>query len=346
MKRALVLGGGGARGAFQVGMLRSLVIDQGLDFQVIRGISVGALNASFLAQAETDGDSLLAMGNRVTALENLWRHEIRGDDSVYEHRPGGLIGLAAGGDSMYSLEPLKRLLKRHLSLDQLRKSGRDFKVGTVSLVHGTYAEWGPEDPQFVEKVLASASIPVVFPFVRNASLKEVLVDGGVRNITPLASAFDADPDEIYVLLTSRLVRNGPKLPDSGVQEQTYEEWVDNWLGSRVGGFDVLKRTVEILTDEIYLDDLRGALSWNGVLKSIPDVLKTANELGQLPAELTRALENLRRSTRKIAAPIYVLAPQQWHGPGNSATDFSPALIDAGIEHGRQIGADKSKWLWP
>ena len=346
MKRALVLGGGGARGSYQVGMLRSLVIDQKLDFQIIRGISVGALNASFLAQAPAQGNSLAELQKKVVELETLWLKEIQGNHSVYGERPGGLLGLAAGADSLYSLEPLKRLLQKHLSLTALRKSGRDFKVGTVSLVRGVYEEWEPTHTKFLEKVLASASIPVVFPFVRSSAPKDVLVDGGVRNITPLSSAFAAQADEVYVLLTSRLIRTGDGLPDSGVQEQAYKQWDDNWLGTKVSGFDVLKRTVDILSDEVYLDDIRGALDWNAVLEAIDDVRKALAASGQPNPQLTRAVDNLRKSTAKRPVPVHVLAPQEWYGQNNSATEFSPALIAAALQHGQQIGADRTKWLVP
>ncbi len=345
MKRALVLGGGGARGSYQVGMLHSLVIDQGLDFQIIRGISVGALNASFLAQAPTQQKSLKSLQDRVLDLERLWLDEIKGNHSVYGERAGGVLGLAAGADSLYSLDPLDRLLNKHLSLPALRKSGRDFKVGTVSLVRGVYEEWGPKNAKFIEKVLASASIPVVFPFVRNSTAKDVLVDGGVRNITPLSSAFEAEPEEIYVLLTSRLVRNGDDLPVSGVQEQSYQQWDDSWLGTKVSGLDVLKRTVEILTDEVYLDDIRGALAWNEVLKGIGDVVRAAAG-GSLSASLAEAIERLETATKKRQVPIHVLAPQEWYGLDNSSTEFSPVLIRAAIEHGKQIGADPGRWLLP
>ncbi len=327
-------------------MLRSLVIDRKLDFQIIRGISVGALNASFLAQAPTQGDSLAELQKKVVELETLWLKEIQGNHSVYGVRPGGLVGLAAGADSLYSLDPLKRLLEKHLSLAALRGSGRDFKVGTVSLVRGLYEEWGPTDTKFLEKVLASASIPVVFPFVRSSSPKDVLVDGGVRNITPLSSAFAAQADEVYVLLTSRLIRTGDALPDSGVQEQTYQQWDDNWLGTKVSGFDVLKRTVDILSDEVYLDDIRGAVDWNNVLQAIEGVLNTAGAARRLPKALVRAVDALRTSTGKRLVPVHVLAPQDWYGQDNSATEFAPALIAAAVQHGQQIGADPARWLLP
>ena len=72
MRRALVLAGGGARGAFQVGMLEELVINQEIDFDIIRGVSVGALNAAFLAQASTQGNSLQNLKDAVGKLRELW----------------------------------------------------------------------------------------------------------------------------------------------------------------------------------------------------------------------------------------------------------------------------------
>ena len=347
MKRALVLAGGGARGAYQVGMLQELVNNQGLDFQIIRGVSVGALNASFLSQAPVLGNSLSELKKKVDELSSLWRDSIKGNYSVYAERVG-FIGLAAGADSLYSLEPLRTLINSLIDFEAIRNSGRDFKVGTVSLVSGQYSDWGPTDEHFVEKVVASASIPVVFPYVDLKDKREVLVDGGVRNISPLSSAFEAGPDEIYVLLTSRLVREGREFPDSGVQAHDYDQWDDNWVGTKVSGLDVLKRTIEILTDEIYLDDIRGALHWNEVAKSI-EALTQSSRLQPLPEGTKRAIESVEQSLKDVKkrhVPLYVIAPQQWYGDENTSTEFSPRLIVQAIEHGRMIAADPRKWVWP
>ena len=50
-KRAVVLGGGGAKGAYQIGVWQALR-ELGLDFQVVTGTSVGALNGALMAQGE------------------------------------------------------------------------------------------------------------------------------------------------------------------------------------------------------------------------------------------------------------------------------------------------------
>lgn len=100
MKRALVLDGGGARGSFQVGMLKNLVLDRGLDFHIIRDINVGVLNAAWLAQAPIQGDSLGALRTKVLELERIWRNDITGNRSVYIRRQGGVFALAAGANSL------------------------------------------------------------------------------------------------------------------------------------------------------------------------------------------------------------------------------------------------------
>jgi NTE family protein len=343
MAQALVLGGGGARGAFQVGMLLELVGTKGLDFTILRGVSVGALNAAFLAQAPVGSNPQESIANlrvQVGKLHDLWTREIKGNHSVYAERPGGFAGLVAGADSLFSVKPLRALIKKHLSLEALRASGRDFAVGTVSLVSGTYEEWTPADDDFVEKVVASTAIPVVFPLVRIR--KDVLVDGGVRNITPLSSAFKAKPDELYVLLTSRVIRepNGD-FPDSAVQPHDPKRWDENWLGTAVSGLDVLKRTLDILTDEIYLDDIRGALDWNRVAAAVDDLIAATSAAG-VPAPVRATATRLRNALKEVNkrhVPIHVLAPTIWFGADNSSTEFDPERIKVAVEHGKHIARE-------
>jgi NTE family protein len=348
MKRALVLAGGGSRGAFQVGMLRELVANQGIDFDVIRGVSVGALNAAFLAQASTAGNSLANLQEKADELHKVWTKEIRGNHSVYKEK-GGFAGLAAGANSIYSLEPLRKLLKKHLSVEALRVSGRDFAVGAVSLVSGSYKEWAPDDAFFIERIMASASIPVIFPYVDFPQERDVFVDGGVRNITPLSSVFRTKPDEVFVLLTSRLIIHDDIFPESSAKEETYQQWSDNKLGTRVSGFDVLKRTIVLLTDEIYLDDLRGALRWNSVAQGVQELRMLAATPGILSS---RAAEVVNRLTRRLAnankhpISIFVLAPRIWFDAENASTEFSPKLIKEAIAHGEEIAKNRALWAWP
>ncbi len=345
--KALVLAGGGAKGAFQVGMLQGLVDVLGHDFHVIRGVSVGALNAAFLAGAPASGNSHAALAQRVDDLETLWRHEIKGNHSVYAER-SGFVGMAAGADSLYSIEPLRRLIERHIKIDELRHSGRDFSVGVVSLVTGLYSDIAPGDPRFMDKLIASASIPVVFPFVDVEAEKDALVDGGARNITPLSSAFKARPEEIYVLLTSKVVLKDGEWPESAVIEHDYAQWDDNWLGTAVNGLDVLKRTLDILTDEIYLDDIRNAIKWNQILYAAEAMVQATASGSNLAPPSVNALDYFEQTLATLnrrAVPIHVLAPQMLYGTDNSAIDFDPAHIAEAIDHGRTIGSDPAEWVF-
>ena len=59
MKRALVLAGGGSKGAYEVGFVKALH-ELGIDYQIVTGTSIGALNGCLLAQHD------------YLEMENLW----------------------------------------------------------------------------------------------------------------------------------------------------------------------------------------------------------------------------------------------------------------------------------
>ena len=73
MKRALVLSGGGAKGAWQAGVIDSL-IRRGSRWDIFAGVSVGALNAALLAQYAHPFDDGLAK------LQDLW-HDLDNEGS-------------------------------------------------------------------------------------------------------------------------------------------------------------------------------------------------------------------------------------------------------------------------
>jgi len=78
-KRALVLSGGGLKGAFQAGAIYHIIVHRHCDFREIAGVSVGSLNAVILAQAKRDDKpeaSLTNMTERAEKLVEVW-HSIR-----------------------------------------------------------------------------------------------------------------------------------------------------------------------------------------------------------------------------------------------------------------------------
>jgi NTE family protein len=190
MTRAFVLSGGGSYGALQVGALQVLLA-RGIKPDMVVGVSVGALNASWLAaNPHQEGMELLA---------RVWR------DSVPKfflppNRLGILLRLAKGENSLISNQPLQRMI-RHWS-----PAGATFGLYTwprlyvvaARLPDGRARVFG-DDPADVlfDGLMASASIPPLYsPWEIDG---EKYVDGGVCSDLPLRVAFERGADEIYAL---------------------------------------------------------------------------------------------------------------------------------------------------
>lgn len=201
-KLALVLSGGGFKGAFQIGALEYLLYnpilieDEILDinhFDIISGVSVGSLNGAFIA---TD---------QLEILKDIWFDKIinEGPDIVYtsKYLDNGkpdikkilkelVPDLSVWGrlklifsrkeqkklarqvlDNVLDLEgladntPLLRLLEKYIHLDKFRNV--DYKMGFVSLQDGRYKSVShyqmPNDAELQKAIMASTTMPVIWP---------------------------------------------------------------------------------------------------------------------------------------------------------------------------------------
>jgi len=188
--QALVLAGGGAKGAFQA-RVEELLYQRGYRWGVIAGVSVGALNAAMLATQQRE------------RLKEIWRTARNRD--VYR-----------GGLSLWRAFQLWRGTKRSIyDNDPLMEkiatayNPNDTQIhtifGVVSLQSGAYVQHhiAPDTAYNVEAsrewLLASTAIPITFPPTRIGT--DQFVDGGVRNITPLADVIPFEPTEIVVITT-------------------------------------------------------------------------------------------------------------------------------------------------
>ena len=93
--RAVVMSGGGSKGAFQVGALDHLIHDQNLDFQVIAGVSTGSLNATILSQAS----SFEELKQYHQQLKEIWLG-IESENDIYSKRFLGKVLLFLSKNSM------------------------------------------------------------------------------------------------------------------------------------------------------------------------------------------------------------------------------------------------------
>lgn len=226
----LVLSGGGARGAYQAGVLCGIADVLGDEanrgpFNVLTGISAGAINACFLAAGGS------AFRESSDKLWEVWRqlrmeHVIRTDFGSF----GGLgmrllanlsLGGGAGGKRSTHLldaSPLKEFLRETIDVEGIRhhvRMGtlRGVAVTTTSYATGTaitFFDGAPDAQPWVRSarmgqraaltlhhVLASAAIPVLFPPVRIDACW--YGDGGVRMTAPLSPAIHLGASNVLAI---------------------------------------------------------------------------------------------------------------------------------------------------
>ena len=224
--RALVLSGGGTHGAYQVGVLKHLLGDLKTHYDIVTGVSVGAINAAALAQYKKGEEQEAAL-----LMEDLWLSIDNG--SIWRHRWLPYIA-ALWNSSVYSTEPLRELLEENLDRQRLLTSGKLLRVAAVSLNTGLWQVWTEQDPDILEGVMASSAFPGMFEAIR--SRNQYFTDGGVRTVTPLKDAIDAGADTIDIILT---FRPGTKR-----------------VNGELKTLKVLLRSLNIMMDEVVTNDLK------------------------------------------------------------------------------------------
>ena len=203
--RALVLSGGGARGAFEAGAIYHLVVDRHCDFKEISGVSVGALNGALLAQALTSSDpeqSLRNLGEQAEELVTVW-DSIKGPQDVFKKRFLGMLRFGLFRiENLNDFTPLHNLIYGKVSPQKLL-AGRTVRVGVVSFWDGRYREViaskisQQENQKFLEYVFASSLIPIYgrMPQIQDdAAITDKkqwtqFADAGLRRVTPMSSFF-------------------------------------------------------------------------------------------------------------------------------------------------------------
>ncbi|BAL22980.1 patatin-like phospholipase family protein [Azoarcus sp. KH32C] len=241
-KAALVLTGGGARAAYQVGVLSAIREIRGRrpgnPFPILCGTSAGGINAAALAVDAAD------FGLGVRRLVHIWRdfHV----DQVYRSDARALFSTGArwGSALMFGWAvrqtprslldnaPLRQLLTRVLDFSRIQKSIEDGHLHAVSVAACGYSsgeslaffEAAPEAEPWrrtqrlgvatklnVDHLLATSAIPFVFPAVRIN--REWFGDGSMRQLAPVSPAIHLGADRILVVGSGRLAEEGRQRTD-------------------------------------------------------------------------------------------------------------------------------------
>jgi len=191
--KALVLSGGGSKGAYEVGALKYLLVDLCNKYDLVAGVSVGALNAAFLA--------MFPVGQEVQAykaLEDLWN----GLDNSKVYKTWFPLSYieTLWKPSVFNSKPLQDTVHAKLDPKKVLNSGRKLRVGATGLDTGEYKVFDETYPNIQDAVLASSAFPaMLLPISLEGQL---WTDGGVRSITPLKAAIQAGATEIDVVLCS------------------------------------------------------------------------------------------------------------------------------------------------
>ena len=224
----LVLPGGGARAAYQVGVLKAISEmvprDAPLPFRVISGTSAGAIISAILASHAP----LFRLG--VSSLERFWRNfrtdQVFRSDTGTMLRAGlhWLLALLSGGylvhppRSVFDNQPLRETLERHVNFARIRQHLEHGHLDALAVNASAYrtalsvafyecaretAPWlhswrlGEPADLCLDHLMASAAVPFLFPAVYLDG--EYYGDGAMRQLAPLSPAINLGAERLLVV---------------------------------------------------------------------------------------------------------------------------------------------------
>jgi predicted acylesterase/phospholipase RssA len=240
-KTALVISGGGAKGAFAVGVIKHLFLryrDSGW-FSIVGGTSTGALispMAALMGAPEPMGRQALE------ALEHLYTNVSTPD--ILEKQ--NIFEMMARQDCLNETDPLNKLLHQHVRPEWFEwlqgAAAPACYVVYTDYQSGRKVTVSPKDEgmtreRFLQSMLASASVPVVM----EAAIVDdaVCYDGGVRGLLPFGEAIGLGAERIVPIYLD---------PEQFPWSEKRFKRID----------DILLRTLEILVDEAGRNDFEMA----------------------------------------------------------------------------------------
>ncbi|GAB4173518.1 MAG: patatin-like phospholipase family protein [Wenzhouxiangellaceae bacterium] len=357
-KTALMLPGGGARGAYQVGVLKALaeyLPGPASPFRIIAGTSAGAINAAVMAShAENFVEGCARLehywGNfRCHHIYRVgWGHNLLTGLHWLASLTLGGLGVA-NPRALFDTAPLKTLLERELDtggiqraidadyIDALLVTASSYATSSaVTFIHGKpglpewqlYRRTGRHERITAQHLLASAALPLLFPARRIGN--EYYGDGGMRHTTPLSPPIHLGAERILIIGT-RDARQDPA-PTQPMHYPTLGE---------IGGY---------LLDVIFMDYLHNDLARlrriNRTLGFVPPASRPETGLRHVEAVLIQPSADLRvianRHLHRIPASVRTLLKGvgAW-GPGRLPSyllfeaEFCRELMDLGYQDGMQ-----------
>ncbi len=229
-KIALYLAGGGARGAYQAGVLKALndlLEVETLPFAMVSGVSIGCINASIIAQHAND------FSTGIKQLESLWSNircqqifnssNFQLSKSVLRNM-GNIFMKKHHSGHLLDTTPLHQFIQENIDFDKIKANIMSRNLTTMEVISTCYETqqtisfYQHAEPHFddwnyprhtsqrvemgQEHILASSALPLFFPTVKINGLH--YGDGGMGLVAPLRGALRFNVEKILILGTRQI----------------------------------------------------------------------------------------------------------------------------------------------
>jgi NTE family protein len=332
VKTALVLPGGGARGAFQVGVLRAIaeMLPHGCSspFPILSGTSAGAINSVVLASKAR------RFRVAVAELENVWGHfrsdQVYRTDALTMFRSSlhWFAAIVLGGmfvgtpRSLLDNSPLRALLSRNIRFPRIERSIDAGHLHAIAITAAGYGSarsttffqanrdvhsWartrrtGIRRNLNLDHLMASIAVPMIFPPVNIGG--EYFGDGAMRQATPLSPAIHLGADRILVIGVRDEAALPAPDPDNPQPFPSFAQIAGYMLDTLFmdGLYSDLERMTRInqLIDSVPMADRRGSLTHMRPIDTMvvlpsKDLRAIAHKhLDQMPRPVRMLLRGLR-----------------------------------------------------
>lgn len=243
--RVLVCSGGGAHGSFQIGVCEKLA-EAGMQYDGYAGISVGNLLAAHCSGYQDFAEA-------VADYKDVWINNVHTDADIIKPWWFSWLGYLAFipapfKGSLYSTAPFRSLVQKVFSPAKTRASGKKLAVSAVSMTTGKLRTWN-EKTVTHDGIVASASFPLAFQPVQLDG--EEYLDGGLRDVTPISQAIAMGATELDIIMCQ----------PEGMEPIKKSKW------KVLKMFDLAKRVIGILMDELIENDIQGVVKTNKRIES-------------------------------------------------------------------------------